>query len=287
MKRKVKIKYFFWIICVIVVLFAIPKFFSHTNPSKKEYRRLEAKVKKLEKEIQKLEEQIEEKQLIEGLEDYRSQVSKIVETYTPLIEYSVKNFEAKYDEEGHAWVQNMNKIDHMIGEIAKYTPWGITVNFFTSMSIASSDTYYEEMEKTNVAFSNAYLDGCISAKEVLEKFKNRLNFYVDLTEEKTDIQEEFHNLQLLNYLNKTNKIDVSEYAEEVYKQLYILAAQMKSIGDLYGILLTDYSAYNEFNQQYEELMQIIDAKEGEKIKATQLNEELSEYLIILHLIVLL
>lgn len=226
------------------------------------------------------------------LHKYREQMEGIQEEYRPLINYHVKNFEAKYDTGGSEEVQDVNQINYAIGELSKYTPWKFTANLFTSMAIDRSNADYEAMVNANAAFGTGMQTIIVDTKAVTDKFAAKLDFYEMLvadsenagygqyTEEK--IREIWENQYLMEYALHGNDVDMEPYALEVRKQLYIMGAATRTLEDFYKTLLTDCDSktrsIDQLEEQYQEIMDIIDPDENGQIAALVQPEEMEKYI---------
>ena len=225
-----------------------------------EYEKVLDEKGKLQIKIEELENKLQiERKILDPLKNYRVQVSDITKSSSNILNYKVDNFEVKHDMETSQWIQETKRAYYVVGEISKYIPggWGTMINLFTSMGIESSEEYYGVAENINNMLSEASQKNFVDTQRALEEFEARLNFYKILVEETGDIEKNYNNLQILYYLQGEEQINVSEYQEEVYEQLYILAAQVKIIRDLYGMILSDASSLSDLDLQYDEIMQIL------------------------------
>ncbi|MCI9143119.1 MAG: hypothetical protein HFH87_10945 [Lachnospiraceae bacterium] len=220
---------------------------------------LTAELEALEGELSQMEDLAESSpDLTAGLEEYRRQIEEINTEYKGILEYSVQNFEAKYDESGIEKIQEINSKNHAIGEIAKYTPYGIVINLLTASTIADSDIYYEGMQSANETFSKAYQNAALEARNSVAALEARTAFYEELVAESEEPEDEYRNMYLLQYMLGDGKVDVEQYGQEVKKNLYLLATQIDAMGRVYGSLYMDPSAANAYGEQYRALMDILD-----------------------------
>lgn len=236
-------------------------------------------VEKLDNSIAELKSRVESVPELTLLEEYRHQVEEVNTAYEGILAYSVQNFEAVYDEQGIRDMQDINKKNHAIGEIAKYTPYGIVVNLLTSSTIASNDAYYSGMQTANEAFGNAYQEAVLKARDALSALEVRIDFYEELVAEYEDVGDEYTNMCLLKYMLGDSRIDVEQYGQEVKKDLYILALQADAMDKIYGILYSDIPASNSYAKQYNDLMRILDPEGTGEIAALVSDEERAETLL--------
>ncbi len=236
-------------------------------------------VEKLDNGIAELKGRVENVPELNLLEEYRQQAEEVSVAYEGILAYSVQNFEAVYDEQGISNIQDINSKNHAIGEIAKYTPYGIVLNLLTSTTIANNDAYYSSMQTANEAFGNAYQAAVLKARDALSALEVRIDFYEELVAEYEDIGDEYTNMCLLKYMLGDGRIDVEQYGQEVKKDLYILALQADAMDKIYGILYSDASAANSYAAQYKELMGILDPAGTGEIAALVSNEERIETLL--------
>lgn len=213
-----------------------------------------------------------------GLEEYRLQVEEINAQYERILEYSVQNFESKYDDSGIEKIQEINSKNHAIGEIAKYTPYGIVINLLTASTIADNDIYYESMQTANEAFSKAYQNAALEARNAVAALEARTDFYEELVADSAEPENEYENMYLLQYMLGDGKIDIEQYGQEVKKDLYMLAMQIDAMGRVYGSLYIDQSAANAYAEQYRELMNILDPERTGEVALLVSDEEYAETL---------
>ena len=237
---------------------------------------LTEKLEELERAIAQLESRLEDgPNVTAALAAYRQQMEAVNAAYEGILEYSVQNFQAVYDEQGIAKVQELNSKNYAIGEIAKYTPYGIVLNLLTSSTIANSDSYYNSMQEANETFGRAYQKAALEAKDAVSALEVRTDFYRELVAEQEDIWDEYENLCLLKYMLGDKKIDVEQYGQEVKKDLYLLALQTDVMGKIYGALYADPTASNTYAAQYQELMGLVDPQGTGEIAALVSDEERS------------
>lgn len=213
------------------------------------------------------------------LEEYRLQMEEIDKAYGGILAYSVQNFQAMYDAQGIADVQEINRKNYAIGEIAKYTPYGIVLNLLTSSTIANSDSYYNSMQEANETFGKVYQAAALEAKDAVSALEVRTDFYKELIAEQEELQDEYTNMCLLNYMLGDGKIDVTSYGQKVKKDLYLLALQTDAMSKVYGAVYIDQTAVNTYTSQYQELMNLVDPDGTGEIADLVSKEELSETLL--------
>ncbi len=246
----------------------------------KKYKLLADMLEELEGAIAQVESQTKDVQdLIGALEEYRMQMDEIDAAYKEILEYGVQNFQAMYDEQGIAKVQEINSKNNIVGEIAKYTPYGIVINLLASSSIANSDSYYNSMQEANESFGKAYQETALKAKDAVSALEVRTDFYKELVAEQEDIWDEYVNTCLLGYMLGDGKIEVEQYGQNVKKTLYLLALQTDAMGKIYGALYTDPTASNTYAAQYQELMGIVDPQGTGETAALVSDQELSDTLL--------
>lgn len=264
------------------------------NPLEEEYQMLLEQIEENETLLAECQEQIaaQEEAKFAILQKYREQMEGIRAEYRPLINYSVKNFEAKYDTAGIEEVQEVNQINYAIGELSKYTPWGLTANLFTSMAIDNNNADYEAMVNANAAFGTGMQEIIVDTRAVTEKFTAKLDFYEMLTADSinagygqyTDekIRDIWENQYLMAYALKGNDVDLESYAVEVRKQLYIMGAATMTLKDFYKTLLTDCDSktrsLDKLEEQYQEIMDIVDPEGNGEIAALVRPEEMEQYI---------
>lgn len=267
---------------------------TEVNPLEEEYQELLKQIEEKEATLSACQEQIaaQEEMKFAILHKYREQMEGIQEAYRPLINYHVNNFEAKYDTGGSEEVQNVNQINYAIGELSKYTPWGITANLFTSMAIDSSNADYEAMVNANAEFGTGMQKIIVGTKAVTEKFAAKLDFYEMLTADSenagygqyTDekIRDIWENQYLMEYALQGNDVDMEPYAMEARKQLYIMGAATRMLENFYQTLLTDCDSktrsINKLEEQYQEIMDIVDPDKNGEIAALIQPEEMEPYI---------
>ncbi|MCM1194162.1 MAG: hypothetical protein NC389_17280 [Acetatifactor muris] len=244
------------------------------------YDILAAAVERVEAAITETESWIESGTDVEdALEEYRNQLQQVSEEYEGILNYSVENFEAQYDNKGISDARELNKKQNAIGQIAKYTPYGIVLNWLTSATIAGSDSYYENMQKANVAFGEAYQTAVLKARDAASAMGARTDFYNELVGEQEDVWDEYVNLCLLRYMVGDGGIHLEEYGQEAKKELYLLALQTDALSKIYGAVYSDKSAANAYIAQYKEIMELVDPYGTGEVAALVTREEISEALL--------
>ncbi len=265
-----------------------------TNPLAEEYGALLEETEEKERLLTECQKQIaaEEEKKFAILHKYEAQMEGIRAEYLPLVNYSVKNFEAKYDTGGSKVVQDVNQINYAIGELSKYTPWGITMNMFTSMAIDNSNADYAAMVNANAALGTGMQKVIVDTRAETEKFTVKLDFYEMLTLDSqsddynryTDdkIRTMWENQYLMEYALKGQNVDMEPYAVEVQKKLYIMGAATKTLENYYSTLLTDCDSktrsINQLEEQYQEIMNIVDPDGTGEIADMVQPEELEKYI---------
>lgn len=263
---------------------------------------LEARYNQLEKEITEKEnllaeyqEQIalEEESKYAILKEYGEQMQGVSYRYRSMVNYTVNNFSAQADIGGTQNIERVKKADYAIGELSKYTPWGITINLFSSMAMDSRDQEYSIMVKANNALGTGMQNVIVDTKASVEEFEGRLNFFETLTEDSdrtnfSGYTEErlrtiWENQYLIKYALNGHEIDLEPYAVEVRKKLYILGAATQVLKDYYDTLLMGSSFktqnQNQLQAQYDEIMKVIDPEGTGEISAMVTPGELGKYLI--------
>lgn len=243
------------------------------------YEILLSQLEELEEALKEVQQRLDNvPQAANDLAKYRNQMTELNGECSNILSYSVKNFQAAYDDEGIEQMRKINSINNTIGEIAKWTPYGVVINLISSMNIAGSDVYYSNMASTNEAFARAYQRAVLEAIESLSTLEVMLDFYNGLVEESEDAVTEYNHLNLLRYLLDDGDIDISQYEREVKKSLYLLAVQTDAMGKIYRALYTDGSAADTYRIQYEEIMAVIDPQGTGGMTELLTAEELAEYL---------
>lgn len=264
------------------------------NPLEVEYYELTNQIEELEKTLEECQTKLarEEEVKFANLHEYGKQVEKIKEKYQPLMNYNVKNFEAQYDTGGSKEIQDTNQAIYAIGELSKYTPWGITVNLFSSMALDNSAANYEAMVNANNAFGTGMQTIIVDTRAEMEKFVARMDFYEKLTEDSdndsfTRFTEErlrtiWENQYLMKYTLNGKETGLELYADEVCKKLYIMGAATLTLEDHYKTLLTDCdsksNSLNKLENQYKEIMEVVNYDGEGRIEEMVTTEELMHYL---------
>lgn len=264
------------------------------DPLSEEYYQLEGQIEELEKTLEESQEKLarEEETKFAALHEYGKQITEIKEKYRPLMNYNVKNFEAQYDTGGSKEIQDTNQIIYGIGELSKFTPWGITINMFSSMALDNSKADYEVMVDANNAFGTGMQTIIVDTKAEMEKFTARMDFYEKLTEDSENesfarfteerVSTIWENQYLMKDMLNGSKAELEPYAEEVYKKLYIMGVATLTLKDFYRTLLTDCdsksNSINKLQNQYEEIMEVIDPDGTGQIEEMVTEEELMHYL---------
>ncbi len=264
------------------------------NPLEEEYNELANRNEELEKTLGECQAKLatEEETKLAIIHEYGKQMKEIKEKYQPLINYNVKNFEAQYDTGGSKEIQDTNQIVYGIGELSKYTPWGITINMFSSMALDNSKAEYEVMVDANSAFGTGMQTTIVDTKAEMEKFIARMDFYEKLLEDSendsyasfTDerLKKIWENQYLMKYLLDDQALELEPYADEVCKKLYIMGAATLTLKDYYETLLTDCdsktNSLNKLESQYEEIMEVIDCVGVDRIEEMVTKEDLMYYL---------
>ncbi len=264
------------------------------NPLAEEYIELANQNEELEKILEECQAKLatEEETKLAIIHEYGKQVKDIKEKYQPLINYNVKNFEAQYDTGGSREIQDTNQVIYGIGELSKYTPWGITINMFSSMALDNSKADYEVMVDANNAFGTGMQAIIVDTKAEMEKFTARIDFYEKLTEDSendsyarfTDekLKKIWENQYLMKYTLDDQALELEPYADEVCRKLYIMGAATLTLEDYYKTLLMDCdsktNSLNKLESQYEEIMKVIDCVGADRIEEMVTTEELMYYL---------
>lgn len=213
---------------------------------------------------------------------YREQVEQVSTQYEKIREYSVMDFKAQYDEAGTNKIQENNKMNNAVGEIAKYTPFRWTVNMFTAMNISDNDWYYNGIARINQNFETAYQQTAVDTRDAVNTLKAKLEVYADLAKQTYQIEEDFTNQYLLGYILNGREIDLSAEWEIVERQLYILSSQVQLVADIYRTLLLPSDAKTRYvdgmTAQYNEIMEIIDPEGTGEAASKVTDEELMFYL---------
>ena len=244
------------------------------------YEILSARLEELKGKIEEAQNRVDNvPEMFASLERYRNQMGEVNGRCDRILDYSVKNFEAAYDDLGIEKMRQLNTINNAVGEIAKWTPYGVVINLFSSMNIAGSDAYYSSMTSANEAFAKAYQRVVLETREALASLEVVLDFYNELTEETEDAGTEYDHLNLLRYLLDDGDIDISQSEREVKELLYLLAAETDAMSKIYGAIYTDNSAANTYKAQYEEIMAVIDPQGTGEAAALVTTEKLAEYLL--------
>lgn len=267
---------------------------TEVDPLKEEYQTLLEEIEKKEALVAECQEQLaaEEEKKFTILQKYKAQMEGIRQEYSSLINYAVKNFEANYDTDGSDDIQDINQFNYALGELSKYTPWGITVNLFTSMAIENSNSDYEAMVNANEAFGTGMQKIIVDTGAKIDEFSAKLDFYEMLTTDNVNpdygsytdekIREIWENQYLMEYALKGNDVDIEPYALEVRKQLYILGAAINTLKDFYSTLLTDgnskTNSINNLENQYQEIMALVDPDGNGKVAALVESKELDKYI---------
>ncbi|MCH5258411.1 MAG: hypothetical protein J1F18_01600 [Lachnospiraceae bacterium] len=261
---------------------------------KEEYNELVKQIEEKEKQLEECRTQLEaeEKTKFAILHKYGEQMQGIRAKYQPLINYNVKNFEAQYDVGGSREIQDTNQGFYAIGELSKYTPWGIWVNMFTSMALDNSNANYDVMVSANNAFGTGMQAIIVDTRAEVEQFNAKLDFYETLTAESgnadfsryTDekLRMIWENQYLMEYALNGEDVNIEPYANEVYKKLYIMGATTKILEDYYQTLLTDCdsktSSINRLENQYLEIMEVVDTDKTGEIANMVSDSELEKYM---------
>lgn len=267
---------------------------TEVDPMEEEYQTLLEQIEEKEALVAECQEQlaVEEEKKFAIMQKYKEQVEGIRQEYSPLINYAVKNFEANYDVDGSNEIQDLNQFNYALGELSKYTPWGITVNLFTSMAIENSNSDYEAMVNANAAFGTGMQKIIVDTGAKIEKFNAKLDFYEMLTADNINpdygsyteekIRKIWENQYLMEYALKGNDVDIEPYALEVRKQLYILGAAINTLKDFYSTLLTDgnskINSINSLENQYQEIMALADPDGNGEIAELVDSKELGKYI---------
>lgn len=213
------------------------------------------------------------------LQVYQTQLQQIKGDCAKIIDYSVQNFTAGYDTAGIQQMEQFNAVSNAVGEIAKFTPYGIFTNLMTSMAIANTDGYYRTMESVNRSFGEVYEKNVLETREAISELEAQLTFYNDLVKESEDVKEEFENLCLLQYLLDGGDIEIQEYVVSVQKKLCLLAMQIDVMRNIYNTLYKDASFTSTYSAQYNEIMSIIDPIGTGRIASLLSTEEISQALV--------
>ncbi len=219
------------------------------------------------------------------MEAYRQQTQQATAAYEKLLEYSVMDFKAQYDEAGVNKIQENNKINNAIREITgKYVPrtYAWTINMFASMNLDDNNWYYNGIAAINQKFETAYQQAAVDTRDAVDTLKARLKVYEGLSESTDDLEQEFKNQYLFGYILNGGEIDLSAEWAAVERQMYILSAQIRLITDIYQTLLMSSNAktqyIEEMNAQYHEIMEIIDPEGTGEAASRVTDEELLYYL---------
>lgn len=207
------------------------------------YDQLEREITEKENLLAEYQEQIalEEATKYAILKEYGEQMQGVSYQYRSMINYTVNNFEAQADIGGTQNIEKVKQADYAIGELSKYTPWGITINLFSSMAMDSRDQEYNIMVKANNSLGTGMQNVIVDTKASVEEFESRLNFFETLTEDSdrtnfSGYTEErlrtiWENQYLIKYALNGQEIDLEPYAVEVRKKLYILGAATQVLKD--------------------------------------------------------
>ncbi len=241
------------------------------------YARLQEKIAELEEYNENLlKNQRESEKGLEQLEEYRKQVSDIYLKYNRLMKYTVDNFEPNYRIIGSDVMERNNKISNAIGEIAKYTPYGLVVNLFTSMSISYIDELQKMTANLNDAIGTSYQAIVADSQNEITELVARYDFYHSLVSEYRDTDKMYKNQRLLQYILGDEKINIDSYAYEVQKQLCVMAMGVDLAHSCYQGLAGGLSSMEE---QYDELMMLADPEGTGEIAESITDEELCKYLL--------
>lgn len=262
---------------------------------KEEYNLLVSDIQEKEGLLQDCREQIsiEETNKYAMMSGYVDQMQSIDAEYQPLLNYTVNNFKTVDDIGAMETVRGVKQFQYAVGELAKYTPWGIAVNLFTSMSLDNMDKEYDVIANANSKLSTGIGDIIIDAKASVEAFENRLAIYESLVEDGEPdgyyncsherLREVWENQYLLNYSLSDQPINLERYAEEVQKKLYILGQALQLVHDFYSTALISGSNKSvnlaQIQERYEEISNTINQSGSTDIATAVSSDELGQYLI--------
>lgn len=267
------------------------------NPLVEEYNILIEQINELELSLSESKQQLGQlrAEKFSVLNKYKEQFNNIRDNYNSLIYYNVKNFNVRYDTGGGSVIRDQNQELNAIGEISKYTPWGLVTNMFTSMSIDNNNRDYEIVVEANNSFGNGMQPIIVDTRAEIENFTSRLEFFEKMTSSdivwnqsllaEDKLGEMWETQYLLEYALQGKDLEqaLQPYIDEVYKKFYILATATKALEDFYSTLWTDCgnktNVLNELENQYSELMDLIDPDKTGEIANKVSAEELGNYLI--------
>lgn len=259
-------------------------------------RALEERIAEIEGSLPALQDELAElKESKFALMDrYAEQLKSVKEDYQGLRNFTVKNFEPQYDVGGSKIIEDNKKINNAIGQLSRYTPWGITLGLFSSMAMEDGNRDYSAMVAANDAFGTGMQTIIVDAKAEIEKFNGQIIFYDGLIEENVGsrilsrsddewLREVCENQYLLQYVLDGEDINLDSYALEVRKKLYIMAQEVSLIRDFYATLLTSCDAKTDsltkLDNQYQEIMAASDPEGTGEIAEMVTREQLGSYMI--------
>lgn len=212
------------------------------------------------------------------LPDFHEQISNLKDACSDLLNYKTKNFTVEYDQQAAQWIEDNNKVNYAIGKFAKYTPWSVSLGLLTAMTIDSNSAYFNIIVEANDRISEAYQPALRDINDSLENLHGILHYYDEMSSYGNNIQEQYENFVLLNYIQQGQDIDISPYVYDVYKNLYVYATEMQVAGDLYSTISSSSNGSTYYNQSNEAMDIVEKGGYKEQIESELTKEDLSNLL---------